>query len=117
MGKQKLDLKQISVIDFPSDVAKSLALNIMNRHFKHTPNEDKLKLINDVLKQPDAYVNHNTLSLLAHKLVAKATIEEYFTAYELTDEPKHFDVFGSKHIEINAIKQMEMAMRLPIAMK
>jgi len=45
MGKQKLNIKDLTVVNFPSDVARSLALNIMNRHFKHTPNEEKLKLI------------------------------------------------------------------------
>jgi len=61
MGKQKLNIKELSAINFPSDVARSLALNIMNRHFKHTMNEEKLKLIGNVLTDPQAYVNHNTL--------------------------------------------------------
>ncbi|MEJ1242139.1 RtcB family protein [Chryseolinea sp. T2] len=114
MGKQKLNIKDLSTINFPSDVARSLSLNIMNRHFGHTPNTEKLSLINNVLTHPDDYLNHDTLGLLAHKLVSKS-ITESFKAYELDDEPKHFDVFGSKHIELNAIKQMELVMRLPIA--
>src|SRR6187551_3157838 len=108
MSKQKLNIKDLTVIHFPSDVAKSLALNIMNRHFKHTPNEDKLKFITHVLEQPELYVNHATLGILATKLVSQ-TVEESFTVYELEDEPKHFDVFGNKHIERNAVQQMEMA--------
>lgn len=114
MGKQKLNIKDLSTIRFPSEVARSLSLNIMNRHYGHTPNEEKLSLINNVLTHPDDYLNHDSLGLLAHKLVSKS-ITESFKAYELEDEPKHFDVFGSKHIEINAIKQMELVMRLPIA--
>jgi tRNA-splicing ligase RtcB (3'-phosphate/5'-hydroxy nucleic acid ligase) len=115
MGKQKLNIKDLTVINFPSDVARSLALNIMNRHFKHTPNEDKLKLIYNVLEQPESYVNYSTLGILAQKLVSKTIGVEPFKVYQLEDEPKHFDVFGSKHIEINAVKQMELVMRLPIS--
>lgn len=114
MGKQKLNIKDLSTINFPSEVARSLSLNIMNRHFGHMPNEEKLSLIINVLTHPDDFLNHDTLGLLAHKLVSKS-ITESFKAYELDNEPKHFDVFGSKHIEINAIKQMELVMRLPIA--
>src|SRR5689334_6031043 len=114
MGKQKLNIKDLSTIAFPSEVARSLSLNIMNRHFGHTPNEEKLSLIGHVLTHADEYLNHDTLGLLAHKLVSKS-VTENFKVYELEDEPKHFDVFGSKHIETNAIKQMELAMRLPIA--
>lgn len=89
----------------------------MNRHFKHTTNEDKLKLIAHVLEQPELYVNHATLGILALKLVSKSTEGESYSVYELEDEAKHFDVFGNKHIERNAIQQMELAMRLPIAAK
>lgn len=117
MGKQKLNIQNLTVVNFPSDVARSLALNIMNRHFKHTPNEDKLKLINDVLEQPESYVDHTTLGILALKLVSKAMREDSFTVYQLNDEPKHFDVFGNKHIETNAVKQMELVMRLPVSEK
>jgi tRNA-splicing ligase RtcB (3'-phosphate/5'-hydroxy nucleic acid ligase) len=117
MGTQKLTIKDLSVINFPSDVAKSLALNILNRNFKHTPNEEKLKLIGHLLEEPESYTDHNTLGILATKLISKTYTTESFRAYHLDDEPKHFDVFGNKHIEINAIKQMELVMRLPIAEK
>ena len=115
MGKQKFTIKELTVINFPSDVARSLALNIMNRHFKHTPNEKKLTLIYQVLEQPESFVDHTTLGILALKLVSKTMHKESFKVYQLNDEPKHFDVFGNKHIEINAVKQMELAMRLPVA--
>jgi tRNA-splicing ligase RtcB (3'-phosphate/5'-hydroxy nucleic acid ligase) len=115
MGKQKLTIKDLTVINFQSDVARSLALNIMNRHFKHTPNDDKLKLIAHVLEQPEEYVDHTALGILAQKLVSKTMPEDSYKVYQLEDEPKHFDVFGNKHIEINAVKQMELAMRLPVA--
>jgi len=114
MGKQKLNIKDLSIINFPSEVAKSLSLNIMNRHFKHLPNEKKLMLIQNVLEHPKAYLNNELLSLLAHKLYS-APVNESFNSYELEYEPKHFDVFGNKHIELNAIKQMELVMRLPIS--
>jgi len=117
MGKQKLNVKDLTVIDFPSDVAKSLSLNIMNRHFTHTSLKEKLRLIQHVLEQPELFLGHSALGILAHKLVSKAAPGISCRQYMLADEPKHFDVFGNKHIEINALKQMELAMQLPIAMK
>jgi tRNA-splicing ligase RtcB (3'-phosphate/5'-hydroxy nucleic acid ligase) len=116
MGKQKLNIKDLSVISFPSEIAKSLSLNIMNRHFKHISNAEKLLLISHVLTHPAEYLNDDKLGLLAYKMVSKS-VQEDFRSYQLDDKPKHFDVFGNKHIELNAIKQMEMAMRLPVAQK
>lgn len=117
MGKQKLTIQELKSIKFPSEVTRSLALNIMNRHFKHDSNEEKLKIINSVLEMPSQYSDHNVLSVLSAKLVSKTNNEETFDVFHLNDKAKQFDVFGSKHIEINAIKQMELAMRLPIAEK
>lgn len=117
MGKQKLTNKDLTVISFSSDVARSLALNIMNRHFKHTSNEDKLELIAHVLEQPEQYIDHATLGILAMKLASKTKVDEPFLVYALEDEPRHFDVFGHQHIERNAVQQMELAMRLPVAVK
>jgi len=115
MGKQKLDLKDLNTIDFPSDVTRSLALNLMNRHFKHTPNKEKLELIQRVLSKPEDFVSHNTLSILALKLVCNTIEPEPYQVYELLPEPRPFDVFGNKHIEVSAIQQMTLAMRLPVA--
>lgn len=117
MGKQKLHIKELNGINFSSEAAKSLALNIMNRHFKHMPNEEKIKLISHVLAQPALYTRHATLATLALKLVAKTFANDSFKSYMLEDDPKHFDVFGNKHIEVNAIKQMELVMRLPVSVK
>lgn len=114
MGKQKLNIKDLSTIIFPSAVAKSLSLNIMNRHFKHLPNEEKLTLIQNVLDHPEGFLDDALLSLLAYK-IHKVPREQCFNSYDLEDRPKHFDLFGGKHIEINAVNQMELVMRLPIA--
>lgn len=117
MGKQKLHIKDLISIQFPSEVARSLALNTMNRHFKHTPLDEKLIIINKVLMQPELYTHDSAWSVLALKLAAKTEVNEKYRTFQLENEPKHFDVFGNKHIEVNAIKQMELAMRLPIAVK
>jgi tRNA-splicing ligase RtcB len=116
MGKQKLNITDLSTINFPSAVAKSLSLNIMNRHFKHLPNEEKLTLIQSVLQHPEAFLDDTQLSLLAYKIY-KVPADESFKSYELDDRPKHFNVFGSKHIEMNAIQQMELVMRLPVSIR
>jgi tRNA-splicing ligase RtcB len=87
MGKQKLTIKELSAIEFPSDVARSLALNIMNRHFKHTPNEEKLQTIKNVLSTPEAFIEHSALGILAIKLVSKTAGEELYDVFELNDAP------------------------------
>ncbi|HEY9048698.1 MAG TPA: RtcB family protein [Ohtaekwangia sp.] len=117
MGKQKITIHDLAVIRFPSDIARSLALNLMNRHFKHISNEEKLTLITDVLEHPTNYTDHTTLGILVHKLLNTIADETASQVYELEPVPRPFDVFGSKHIDGNAMRQMELVMRLPIALK
>jgi tRNA-splicing ligase RtcB len=117
MGKHKLILQDMKGIKFPSDVIRSLALNVMNRHFKHTPVEEKLNQIMNVLEQPENYRDHELLGIIALKLLSKEPAETLYEAYDLDDSPKPFEVFGHKHIERNALQQMEIAMRLPVAVK
>lgn len=116
MSNQKINSKDLKRVIFTSDVARSLGMNIMNQYFKYTPKNQKLEILAHVLAQPESYLDHEVLSPLAQKLVDKRVEgNSRSNSYELEAEPNHFDVFGSKHIESNAIRQMELAMRLPIA--
>jgi tRNA-splicing ligase RtcB len=118
MSNQKIDIKDLKKANLTSDVARSVGMNIMNRHFKHMPKEQKLETLVSVLAQPELYVHHLVLGQLAQKFIVKPRIvDSEWKAYELDDKPKHFDVFGIKCIEESAIHQMELAMRLPIATK
>jgi len=117
MGKQKLNIKDIHTITFPSEVARSLGLNIMNRHFKHISNDEKLQLLKDVLLEPEKFKTHDTLGILAYKLAGPQIVSVSREVFELLDEPRAFEVFGSKHVEHNAVHQMSVAMRLPVAVR
>jgi tRNA-splicing ligase RtcB len=115
MGKQKLNIKDIHTIEFPSEVARSLGLNIMNRHFKHIPNDEKIQLLKDVLQEPERFKAHDTLGILAYKLTGPPLTQVSYEVFDLLDSPRAFEVFGNRHIEQGAIHQMAVAMRLPVA--
>ena len=93
MGKQKIDIKDLAVVDFTSDVARSVALNILNRHFKHTPNNEKIELIRSVLANPELFRNDAVWSVLALKLLANSFPVASFETFQLETECKPFNVF------------------------
>jgi tRNA-splicing ligase RtcB (3'-phosphate/5'-hydroxy nucleic acid ligase) len=111
--KQKLDIRELNRIEFPSDVVRSLSLNVMNRHFRHLANDEKLELLKSVLSDPDRYVQDELLCVLAMKLKSGG-IQQDYSSFILNDQPVHYDVFGNRHIDHNAMKQMETVMRLPV---
>ncbi len=116
MGKNRLKGKHLRKTDFPSDIAKSVAINIMTKHYKHVSNDEKLEIINDVLSDPENYVEHPHLYPLAVALTGKPKLKSDYEVYELKNSGD-FNIYGEEHIDDNAIRQMEAAMRLPISAK
>jgi len=116
MGKNSMKGKHLHKVDFPSDIAKSLAINIMTKHYKHVPLQEKLEILKNVLSDPESHLQHETWEPLATVLVGKPKLKTDYEVHLLKKEGD-FHVFGERHIQQNAYKQMEDAMRLPIAVK
>jgi hypothetical protein len=54
MGKNQLKGKHLRQVDFPSDIAKSVAINTMSKHYKFVSLDEKLEIIKNVLGDPEA---------------------------------------------------------------
>jgi tRNA-splicing ligase RtcB len=65
MSKSKLKGKDLRKINYKSDVAKSIAIDLMAKHFKHITKAEKLKILENVLLNPEDYTTHETLAPLA----------------------------------------------------
>lgn len=116
MGKQKLKGKDLRKLPFTSNAQKSAAINIMAQHYKHLKKPEKLDLLNSILTEPNNYKKVEELKPLVNMLLPKV-VHKNFTSYQLKKEAKAFNIFGKKHIEQKAVNQMEVAMKLPVAIK
>lgn len=116
MGNLKLRGKDLRKINYKSNTAISIALDIMAFHFKHHSRQEKLVLLEKVKSMPDKFLEDPLLGSLAQEF---AEVEEKEIGREMISlkDPGTFKVYGRKHISANAWQQMEMAMRLPIALK
>ncbi len=114
MGNYKLKGKDLKQINYESDRAKSLAIDIMQKDFKHLSKSDKLKLLENVILNPREYVNHISFAKLAEEFIGK-TSTVAGSKYELNEAAKPFKVYGSKIITPETIEQMKVAMQLPIS--
>lgn len=108
--------KHLRKVDFPSDIAKSVAINIMTKHYKHVSMEEKLEVIKNVLLHPEQFEEHEQLNALARALIGKPKIKTDYEIHMLKNKGD-FSIFGQRHISPNAIAQMDAAMKLPIAVK
>jgi tRNA-splicing ligase RtcB (3'-phosphate/5'-hydroxy nucleic acid ligase) len=113
MSKLKLTGKQIRAIGYPEGPVVSVAMHTMCTHFKHSKEEEALQILQDVLTAPENYLADEVLSKIAEKLIVVE--EEQATEIPLNEKGVEYNVFGAKHIEEGALKQMEIAAKLPVA--
>ena len=118
MAKLKLTGKQLRAIGYPEGPVISIAMNIMERNFKHLAEADALEILSAVLQSPNQYENDAVLGKIADQLIPKPTLRQAqgdSLEIPLMEKGVHFDVFGSEGIEPGAMHQMHTAVKIPVA--
>jgi tRNA-splicing ligase RtcB (3'-phosphate/5'-hydroxy nucleic acid ligase) len=117
MSKLKLTGKQIRAIGYEEGPVVSVAMHTMSVHFKHSTEEEALQILKDILATPENYLANEKLEKTANFLVAAKVppSEGFREALPLNEKGIDYNVFGAKHIEEGALKQMEIAAKLPVA--
>ncbi|MDN5213118.1 RtcB family protein [Fulvivirgaceae bacterium BMA12] len=113
MGNHKLRGKDLKNINYETDKAKSLAIDIMSMHYKHYTKQEKLKVLLDVKNNPEHYLSDPILGVLASEFTCRSLKSK--KEVQLLKAPGEFKVFGRKHIADQTYQQMDLAMSLPIA--
>ncbi len=120
MSKLKLSGKELRAIDYPEGPVISIAMNVMQKNYKHHKKEEVMELLKQVLANPIEYKDDAVLALIARELIkqseSKAPPSEGFgDAVSLNQHGIQFSVFGQEHIEEAAMHQMYQAAKLPIS--
>jgi tRNA-splicing ligase RtcB (3'-phosphate/5'-hydroxy nucleic acid ligase) len=114
MGKLKITGKELRAIGYPEGPVVSIAMNIMEKNFKHLAHEDAMEVLRAILQSPNEYANDPVLNKIAAALLPKPSDAEG-AEISLNQSGIQFNVFGSEHIEQGAMHQMYTAAKLPIA--
>ncbi|AFD05388.1 RtcB family protein [Solitalea canadensis] len=116
--KTVIQSKELSKIGYKTDISRSLAINILSKHCKHQSKEELKKLLEDIIKQPELWRNNEIWSKLALHLSPENN-GVISTAYDLyTDaDAAPGKVYGSKYIDTTAKQQMNIALKLPVALQ
>jgi tRNA-splicing ligase RtcB (3'-phosphate/5'-hydroxy nucleic acid ligase) len=115
MAKLKLTGKQLRSLGYPEGPVISLAMNIIEKKFKHLPEADALEILSSILQSPNEYAGDPVLGKIAQALLPKAPIEGEGSEISLNQSGIQFNIFGAEGIEQGALHQMYTAAKLPIA--
>lgn len=113
MKHKKIRGNHIKKLGITDNTAKSLALGILKKHCKHQSHKEKLKLIQEVVKNPAQYVEDHALGKLADYLLPKKDSILQETSLQ---NARPYQVFGEENISENTIHQMYQAMKLPVTL-
>src|ERR1044072_3912197 len=111
--KLKISGKQLRALCYPQGPVISVAINTMEKHFKHHTTEEAETILKNVLAEPAMFVEDDKLSNIAKMLLPKD--KPVSNEIELLNQSIHFNVFGAEFIEEGALHQMHTAAKLPVA--
>lgn len=114
MAKLKLTGKELRSIGYPEGPVISIAMNIMEKNFKHLAHGDAMEVLRAILQSPNEYASDPVLNKIAEALLPKP-VDVEGAEISLNQSGIPFNVFGSEYIEQGAMHQMYTAAKLPIA--
>jgi tRNA-splicing ligase RtcB len=113
MSKLKIQGKEIRAFGYPEGPVISIAMNVMEKNFKHHSKEKAFEILKEVLQSPHDYVSDGVLGVIAKQLLPKPEAEGQNIS--LNQNGIQFNVFGQEHIDEGAMHQMYQAAKLPIS--
>jgi tRNA-splicing ligase RtcB (3'-phosphate/5'-hydroxy nucleic acid ligase) len=113
MGKLKLSGKELRAIGFPQGPVVSIAMNVMEKNYKHHTKEEALAILTSILETPANFSNNEVLGVIAKQFMPKEETDG--AEISLNQTGIQFNVFGAEHIEEGAMHQMYQAAKLPIS--
>ncbi|HEX6847982.1 MAG TPA: RtcB family protein [Chitinophagaceae bacterium] len=117
MSKLKIQGKELRALGYPEGPVISIAMNVMEKNFKHYSKEKAFDILKEVLQSPHDYASDEVLGLIAKQLLPKvpSTGGDLGEAVSLNHSGIQFNVFGQEHIDEGAMHQMYQAAKLPIS--
>ena len=119
--KLKIQGKELRAIGYPEGPVISIAMNVMQKNYKHHGKEEVMEILQKVLASPVEYKDDAVLALIAKELIKISESSKALSSGEglgevsLRQSGIHFNVFGQEHIEEGAMHQMYTAAKLPVA--
>jgi tRNA-splicing ligase RtcB len=113
MSKLKIQGKELRAIGYPEGPVISIAMNVMEKNYKHHTKEEAMEILKKVLASPIEYKDDAVLAPIAEQLLPNPSTEG--SEISLNNSGIQFNVFGGEHIEEGAMHQMYTAAKLSIA--
>lgn len=115
MNKMNITGDDLINIGYPQGKVVGMAITVIERHYRDKTREEILQVLKDVVLAPADYLEDPLFSAVADELIPKPKLVDGIPEIPLKETADTYAVFGKDHIEQGAIEQMNVAMKLPVA--
>src|SRR6056297_291231 len=115
MKKLRISGKEMRRIGFQSELLISQVKKIIYKHYNKTPKVEILSLLENIIQNPEDYKNHEHFSKLAEQLIQ--TPKQKKQEIKIYSSPLPYKIYGKEGIDEGSLKQMDVALQLPITVK
>lgn len=109
----RINGNDLLAIGFTQGKILGLALEVLEKHYQDADRDMVLSMMKALAEKPELYLDHEILEDLATKMIEEASAPKDETI-DLNVTAKEFAVYGQEHIDEGAVRQMNIAMRLPV---
>ena len=113
----KLRGKELKRIGYKNDRAISLAISLVSKNHRRSDKVEVLELLEKINLAPGNYFEDPVFGQLAKMLSEKTPPRQKKKKPVLNKAALDFKIYGEENIDPAAIEQMQIAMKLPIALK
>ncbi|NBA85574.1 RtcB family protein [Emticicia sp. CRIBPO] len=112
MNTNTITGNDLIVSGFKENAALGMALKIVVNHFSEMEKPEILALLNKVKQNPEDYLEDKVLAGLAEMIIESEKIPDEIV---LKEHPEPYSIYGKEQIEEGALRQMSVAMKLPVS--
>ncbi len=110
---QQINGNDLIALGYPQNELLGIALKANKKRTGYTRIE-MLQHYEAVLKNPETYLDDKTFGKLAIAIVEGVGTKSEENVIPLREQPDEYTIYGAEHIEEGALKQMKIAMHLPV---
>ena len=114
MNKTRMNGDDLKAIGYAEGKVIRMVLDIIENNYASQEKEEVLNLFKQVVLHPEQFLDHAVLKHIAQTLIEDTQAAET-DRIPLKETGINYAVFGADYIEAGAVKQMEIAMKLPVA--
>jgi tRNA-splicing ligase RtcB (3'-phosphate/5'-hydroxy nucleic acid ligase) len=114
MTQNKINGAKLLALGFEEGRIIGHIVSALNKQLSPLPEEEILQTLESLLVNPKVFIEDALYGEIATVMMAEQQHKEAYKIIDLNENAPAYSIYGADHIQEGAIRQMEVAMKLPV---